>query len=170
MESIGGVPWVSDWVPLVLKRVPRFHVWGLWVLGGIPWVPSGISQRWLKTKFLSPQKFWFSISISIFWGYWYWFWYWFWVLKNFDIDFDIEGGKILILILVLILKKFFEEFWYWYWFWKPNFWKYWYWYWTKIWYCAMSDEHLLNPCSLFTRAGSITVTVIELPITLQLLL
>ena len=42
MESIGGEPWVSDWDPLVLKRVPRFHVWGLWVLGGIPSVPSDI--------------------------------------------------------------------------------------------------------------------------------
>ena len=72
---------------------------------GIRWCPMGPrwhkSQRRLKTKFLSPKKFWFSISISIFWQYWYWFWYCFWILK------------ILILILILRMGKF----WYWYWFW-----------------------------------------------------
>ena len=94
---------------------------------GIRWCPMGPrwhkSQRRLKTKFLSPQKFWFSISISIFWQYWFWFWYWFWIIQNFDIDFDIENGKNFdididfdieeffwrILILILILKTHFQK-------------------------------------------------------------
>ena len=119
MESIGGIPWVSDWVfnwvPLVLKRVPRFHAMVL--VGGIPWVPSGISQKMLKQIF-KPQKILiFNININIlrilililililgFEKFWYWFWYWGWENFDIDIDFDIEEIVWRILILILILK------------------------------------------------------------------
>ena len=90
----------------------------LWVLvGGIPWVPSGISQKMLKQIFKPPKILIFNININIltilililililgFEKFWYWFWYWGWENFDIDIDFDIEEIVWRILILILILK------------------------------------------------------------------